>query len=74
MAFSHPILFWQVFSFCQFFLVLTFHPVRILGAILLIVEEETKDPSVTLITVTYIFQSIGLSPLIQATIGFLNTV
>jgi len=51
-----------------------FAQARIIGAILLIAEEAQTNPSTGLITAASIVQSIGLSPLVLTTLGFLCTV
>jgi len=48
--------------------------VRIVGGACHVAAEESSDPSTTLITTFSILESAGLSPLMLATVGFLNTV
>lgn len=48
--------------------------VRITGGACHVAAEESSDPSTTLITIFSILESVGLSPLLLATVGFLGTV
>lgn len=48
--------------------------VRILGAALLIAAQLVRPVDTGLFTVAYILESVGLSPLLLATLGFLRTV
>ena len=48
--------------------------VRITGGALFIAAEKVNPPNVSLYTTAYILESVGLSPLMLATIGFLGLV
>ncbi|KIJ34914.1 hypothetical protein M422DRAFT_34854 [Sphaerobolus stellatus SS14] len=53
-------------------LLVIFATIRILGAVLLIITQTQSNPSSGIITTAGIVQSIGLSPLIVATLGFVS--
>jgi len=51
-----------------------FSLVRIAGGALLIAAEEIRPVNISLYTAAYILQSVGLSPLLLSTLGFLGLV
>ncbi|TCD68829.1 hypothetical protein EIP91_009696 [Steccherinum ochraceum] len=53
---------------------LTLSIVRIVSGAMLVATEQQSNPSHTIVTIATVLESAGLSPLTQATLGFLNSV
>lgn len=49
-------------------------PVRIVGGILLVAAELVKKPSINLSVAAFVLESVGISPLLLSTVGFLGVV
>ncbi|TDL17892.1 hypothetical protein BD410DRAFT_901222 [Rickenella mellea] len=53
---------------------LIFSVIRIVGGVMLVVAESLKHPSTGVYITAYVLASVGLSPLLFATLGFLRAV